>query len=287
LKLKTSTKLAAASVVCRGLLSLRRLAGLGSEAKVMRDGIRWRLDLTEGVDLAIYLFGRFESRTVRVFRRLLQPGDVAIDIGANIGANTLELARCVGPTGRVVAFEPTRFALERLRRNLQLNPQLSQAVTVEHAILGDDSSRHERSEFYSRWPLLGEPRESFHPRHRGQLQSAEGAARWTLDRYVEEQGIYAVRLIKLDVDGNEWSVLKGSRATLERFRPSIVIELAPYVLDEQEGALEGVVSLLRSTGYDFTDIASDKKLDASADALRAAIPDGAGVNVLAQTMDGG
>jgi FkbM family methyltransferase len=285
LRLKTSTKLAVASGISRCLLALRRLAGLGSEVEVIRGGIRWRLDLTEGVDLAIYLSGHFESRTVRVFRGMLRPGDTAIDVGANIGANTLELARCVGPDGRVVAFEPTGFALERLCRNVSLNPELARRVIVEHAYLTAEASPAPRLHFYSSWPLGSDSKGSLHQRHGGRLKSADNAARWTLDRYVEVKRLSAVRLIKLDVDGSERQVLTGAKQTLERFRPSIIVEIAPYVLDEEEGALEGVVNLLRDLGYGFTDIASGKRLQASADELRHAIPDGAGINVLAENEE--
>lgn len=283
MRLKTRTKLAVASVVCKLLLALRRLVGLGSRVEVTRNGIHWQLDLNEGIDLAIYLFGRFESSTVHVFRRLIRRGDVVIDIGANIGANTLELARCVGSTGRVVAFEPTVFAIDRLRRNLELNPALAASVTLEQAILGDDSSSREPSEFYSSWPLSGSANEGVHERHRGQLKSAAGAHHWTLDRYVADYTIAAVRLIKLDVDGHELAVLRGAKETLGEFQPFIVMELAPYVLDEEKGTFEGILNLLRAAGYDLTEIPSGKHLPMTVDALREVIPDGASINVLAQT----
>ena len=180
--IKASTKIAVASVLCRYLLSLRWLAGLGPEVDVTRDGIRWHLDLTEGIDLAIYLVGRFEPRTVHVFRCLIREGDVVINIGANISANTMELARCVGPRGRVIAFEPTLFALERLKQNLESNPELSRSVTPEQAALGDDSANSKTSAFYSSWPLLGHTHNGVHERHRGRLKSAVSPppiGRWT------------------------------------------------------------------------------------------------------------
>lgn len=283
MRLKTSTRLAIASVMCRGLVGARRLVGLGSDVETTRDGIRWHLDLTEGIDLAIYVFGRFESQTVRVFRRFLRPGDVVVDIGANIGANTLELARSVGVNGRVIAFEPTEFAVAKLRKNLELNRELERTVTVEHAFLGDGAVESRSREFYASWPLLAENDHGLHQRHRGRLGSAENAVQWTLDGYVDDRRIESIRLIKLDVDGGEWSVLKGAQQTLERFHPMIVMEIAPYVLDEEPGALEGALEILSEAGYGFTDIATGKGLPVTASELRATIPYGASVNVLALT----
>ena len=286
MRLRTSTKLAVASLLCRFVLGARRLAGLGREADVTRDGLRWHLDLTEGIDLAIYLFGRFESRTVRVFRQLVQDGDVVIDVGANMGANTLELARCVGPSGRVIAFEPTDFAFERLKRNLALNPELSRRVTAERAILGTGGRAQKRQAFYSSWPLVtgAGPEEPLHPRHRGRLQSAASASQWSLDDYLRASGITSVRLVKLDVDGNERSVLEGAKATLETLQPDFVMEVAPYVLDEHPGSLETIVGLFRDAGYGFADIDSRRRLPLDAEALRRGIADGASINVLARRI---
>jgi FkbM family methyltransferase len=286
LTFRTSTKVKLASLLSRGLLLLRRLARLGPETEVTRDGLRWHLDLSEGVDLAIYLLGRFEGETVRAFRRELSSGDVVIDIGANSGANTLELARSVAPGGHVFAFEPTRYALDRLGRNLALNPELAGIVTVEHAFLASGSSGKPVREFYSSWPLGADATTNVHQEHRGRLMSAEGAASWTLDRYVEERNVPSIRLVKLDVDGNEWSVLDGARKTLERQRPLLVMELAPYVLDEREGSLESILGLLSGLGYELRGVSSGEPVPMSAEQLRARIPEGAGINVLAKPRSG-
>src|SRR4051812_4172311 len=89
----------------------RALAGRRSDGqKVVRDGIAYELDLSQGIDFAIYLGGIFERDTARALARLVEPSSLVLDIGANIGAHTLRLAKLVGPHGRVLAFEPTDFA---------------------------------------------------------------------------------------------------------------------------------------------------------------------------------
>ena len=80
--------------------------------------------------------GAFEKRTVAAYSRLVRPGMTVIDIGANIGAHTLPLAKLVGPTGRVIAVEPTIWAVERLRANLDLNPPLRAIVDVHQVNAG-------------------------------------------------------------------------------------------------------------------------------------------------------
>ena len=81
---------------------------------VVRGDIVWDLDLGEGIDFAIYLLGAFERSSIRAYSRLIKPGAVVIDVGANIGAHTLPFAHLVGPAGHVLAFEPTTYAFNRL-----------------------------------------------------------------------------------------------------------------------------------------------------------------------------
>src|SRR5271170_1360120 len=78
----------------------RWLGGSKDLVEVRRDGLRWQLDLREGIDFSIFLLGVFERSSVNVYRRLIRPGDVVLDIGANIGAHTLQFARLVGGAGR-------------------------------------------------------------------------------------------------------------------------------------------------------------------------------------------
>jgi len=58
---------------------------------------------------------------VRFFRQLVQPGWSILDIGANMGAHTIALARLVGPTGKVLSFEPQRIIFQALCANVALN----------------------------------------------------------------------------------------------------------------------------------------------------------------------
>jgi hypothetical protein len=95
--LRTKTKVQLAALAYRCIALGRAIAGKDNFATVRRRGLRWRLDLSEGIDFSIYLLGSFEQSTVVTLRKLVNSGDVVFDIGANIGAHTLGLARSVGP----------------------------------------------------------------------------------------------------------------------------------------------------------------------------------------------
>ena len=66
-------------------------------------------------------YGEFSHQEAALFEQILQPGAVALDIGANIGAHTLLFAQKVGPTGRVYGFEPQRVPFQMLCANIALN----------------------------------------------------------------------------------------------------------------------------------------------------------------------
>src|SRR5258708_6355023 len=77
--------------------------------------------------------GSFEPDVANAFVTLLRPGDVAVDIGANLGYLTVLAALLVGPTGHVVAFEPDAENAARLRANLALN-DCSNVTIIEKAV---------------------------------------------------------------------------------------------------------------------------------------------------------
>jgi hypothetical protein len=118
LMLTTREKITMAKAGYHLIMAGRRLCGLPRRLQVERDGLAWQLDLAEAIDFTIWLRGRFEPATLALCERLLSPGAVVLDIGANVGAQTLPLARAAGNTGCVYAFEPTAFAVEKLRANI-------------------------------------------------------------------------------------------------------------------------------------------------------------------------
>ena len=275
--LSTTTKIGLAKGLSQAIRLGRRLAGLSSHTEVVREGVRWQLDLCEGIDLAIYL-GMFEKDSVSVIRRLLGPGHVALDIGANIGAHTLPMARQVGPSGKVYAFEPTQFAFRKLRSNVDLNVDLKTRVVLEQIMLGEPSNSSLPDLIYSSWPLTHNAH--LHKRHKGKLMSTTGARAASVDEYVRQAGIRRLDLIKIDVDGYECAVLEGAHSTLMSMRPLIIMEFAPYVLDEVGASVEGLCEMLRRHRYQLYAASRGQMLPVVVERLKRFLPDGAGINVL-------
>lgn len=277
--MKTRHKISLARTACRLIGAARRPLRLGSIVDVRRAGLNWRLDLDEGIDLAIYLLGTFERRTARVFRRLVPPGATVLDVGANVGAHTLQLARLVGEKGRVVAYEPTRFAFAKLEANLSLNPGLRDRVTLVPAFLGDDGEPANPAVWAS-WPLRSS--EGLHPDHGGRLMGTDNARNLTLDEHMTEIAPKCVSFIKMDVDGHECSVLRGGRRLLERDRPMLLFEAAPYLHRELGHPLATCLETLASLGYQLHDAASGRPLPSDLRLLDELVGHGASANVIAQ-----
>jgi FkbM family methyltransferase len=276
--MKTVTKTRVAALLSYAIRTVRKFCGHGDHAIVKRNGFVWDLDLAEGIDLAIFLFSGFEPETTEEITRLVRPGSTVLDIGANIGSITLVLAQLVGTEGRVYAFEPTTYAVQKLRRNLALNQSLRERVTVEQVRLTCEKAINKPVEIYSSWKLVGD--EQRHPKHRGIAQSTEGAATLSLDAYCKEQRISKVDFIKLDVDGFEGEVLAGAINLLKRDRPPICMELAPYALVERGSSVQEVFGILEACGYRVRPLSGGPKAFTDPYALARKVPDGAGINIL-------
>jgi FkbM family methyltransferase len=206
---------------------------VGKHRRVVdRDGIKFEVDLSEGIELSMFLFGRFQSHITRNPYLNVRPDAVVLDVGANVGLMTLQFAN-MAPVGRVYAFEPTHYALERLLRNISLNPGMSDRITVLNAFVSEKSHDAPSITAYSSWKVDGQRSASDHPVHLGTPKDAAGVPAVSLDDFIEKQGISHVDLVKIDTDGHEYEVLRGARTTIAKFRPKIIFEIGLYVLDEK------------------------------------------------------
>ncbi|MFL6824677.1 MAG: FkbM family methyltransferase [Xanthobacteraceae bacterium] len=285
--LTTKRKIALARVLNFAIVGARALAGRSSRVIARRRDVNWELELNEGIDLAIYL-GLYQ-RIPRRAARWITPGALVFDIGANIGAHSLPLARAVGRDGVVVAVEPTDYAFCRLQANAALNPDLqSRLILVQAALTAqtDGPGPKENARFYSRWPLSGGGPDR-HRKHLGELETAKGARFLTLDTLLQEvqakHGINRpIAFLKLDVDGHELDVLRGATQLLTAQKPPILIEIGPHVQDELPQRFEQLIGIFEGHGYRLETGDTGKKFPLSAPALRGLIGDGATIDVIAR-----
>ncbi|MGW4369388.1 FkbM family methyltransferase [Nocardia takedensis] len=165
---------------------------------------------------AVYYVGENDRKITWVCRRLVRPGDIVLDIGANIGLVTFVLAALVGSTGEVHAYEPNPELCDLLDRARLRNR--AEQVTVHRFALGAHSGT----------AALAIPQ--------GHAGAASLTIRAAPDRLVdvpvrtldETRGDFAegdrrVRLVKIDVEGSEEDVIEGGRALLSSTSPPFAI----------------------------------------------------------------
>ncbi len=278
--MRTKHKIAIAKLAYHLVHLARSSLQKGDLGRFNRNGAIYELDLKQGIDFSLYLLGSFEPSTRKALKRLVKPGSNVLDIGANIGAHTLGLARLVGPTGKVVACEPTDFAFGKLKKNLSLNPDLAKRVLALQCFLGAPERTELPAQIYSGWPLAGGA--DLHPEHLGSEETSLNATSRSLDDVVRACDISRVDLIKMDVDGFECDVLSGASATLARDKPIFVMEIAPYVLAERGRSVKELLSYFEKYGYKFFSEKDFSPLVAGLKSIVDSIKAGESINVIAK-----
>jgi FkbM family methyltransferase len=155
-------------------------------------------------------YGEYCEAEVALFRTLLRPGDVVLDVGANIGAHTIPMAQFVAPPGMVYAFEPQRMIFQILCGNVALN-ELSNVQTLQWA-LGHTSGATKVA------PVDYSAENNF-----GGIALGGGDGEDVAVVAIDELGLRDLRLLKLDVAGMELNALMGAAATIERCRPILFV----------------------------------------------------------------
>jgi len=281
MNISTKAKIYLASIINRPIvLIFNRLFGT-SIRKVKRRGILWELDLVEGIDFSIFIFGFFERDTSKAIKRLVNSGDVVIDIGANIGAHTLPISKLIGDKGKVYAVEPTNYAYKKLINNLLINDIFSKNVQADQIILTNGNNKGVIHNLYSSWPLTSKNVDQKHNVHQGVLRTISGATEVSLDNYLLNNNITSLDLIKLDVDGNELGVLSGAKNVLKEMKPVIIMELAPEQYDNENDFME-VIKILVLAGYNFYSLNEKFKYPNAPLDLVGYIPKNGSINVVAR-----
>jgi FkbM family methyltransferase len=181
-------------------------------------GFRMALDLSEVAQREMYFFGTYERKESALIRRILRPGDVFWDVGANLGYYTLLGAACVGPRGRVVAFEPFPPAWDRLQKNLGLNA-FGQVVTFNVAV---SKARGKSTLFYEREGPDGVAT-FIRP---NQITASVVCDTLSLDQFLQEHQEPPPMVMKVDVEGWEKAVLDGAERLLASpAQPMLLLEM--------------------------------------------------------------
>ena len=147
-----------------------------------------------------------------MFRQILRPGHVAVDVGAHIGAHTMPIAKAVRPGGAVLALEPQRIMFQTLCANVALNGL--EKVDAQCAALGrKPGAIHAASIDYA-----------FEGNFAGGALGTGKPGERVAVKILDSIGLIPCQFIKIDVEGMEGTVIAGAAQTIRRLRPLLYVE---------------------------------------------------------------
>ncbi|HYG74039.1 MAG TPA: FkbM family methyltransferase [Planctomycetota bacterium] len=226
------------------------------------------------IDRNIIAFGCYDLELHGVIERLVEPGMICFDVGANLGEMALHMAARAGATGSVYAFEPIPEIFARLKSHVERNTlqnivrpfqlALSDATgkaTIAHA--DSTASNQGLASLVSTSEVL--------------CRSLE-IETMTLDDFVATHAVPRIDLMKIDIQGAEPKLLKGGAKTLQKFAPDLLIEISPEDLKAGGTNSRELCLLIESFGYEIYALKNGKPYNP----LRAATvsPDYNATNVL-------
>ena len=215
----------------------RRLLPRGIRPRrVLAGPLRGYRLVTSWHDYPAGLSGRTERRLLDWFAKHARPGDTWIDVGAHYGYTAFALARLVGPSGRVFAFEPVAASAGRVEQGRVLN-ELSQVTVLPFGLGAPDSLQ------VRRLPVTRGMADSTQSQDLDAWSVTAAVARfdwlWPLVDGAEDK----IHGVKIDVQGMELEALEGMREALTRWRPSLVVELHAGVSRER------LLAVIEACGY--------------------------------------
>ena len=205
-------------------------------------GLKWCVDLGDRLGADFYYGHCGEFFESQLFLALLEPGATVIDVGANFGYYTVSAAAKVGPAGVIHAFEPDPFAFKLLRSSIHANRLTN--VRCHHVCLGAEDGE-------TLFHVMAESAFSgISPTGRARLRKKLTMRCRRLDSILADEG-RAVTAIKIDVEGHEGDVLRGSGETIRQC-PGIVVMLEvndKNLNQERRGALHAALEELYADGF--------------------------------------
>ncbi|MCO5936053.1 FkbM family methyltransferase [Mucilaginibacter sp. RB4R14] len=223
----------------------------------IKDGIVW----LNTEDIAIYTTadnyiewtilstGTYEDEINKLIRISLKPGENALDIGGNIGLQSIRMSQCVGNGGKVYAFEPLNHLQEKFKKNVSLNKAVN--VTLLPFALSDTETEAEFSINKNAW------NQGTFSLNDSQVHTDKQTVYVKIaDNLSEVQSLNHLALIKIDVEGYEYQVLRGLTNTLKQHKPRIIFEYDSNYWATIGQSIIDCTAFLLSLGYTLYQITS-------------------------------
>ncbi len=202
------------------------------------------VEVGEWIQQHIFFFGVYDEKGIAFIKKQLKPGDIFLDIGANLGTYSLSAAGCLDRLkgGMVYAFEPVPYIFERLVRHIEINK-------ADHIVPGKLAIYNETTKldlYVSDRENIGMSSILHHDTESGEVVEAEAIR---MDDFIEANRINKVDLVKMDIEGAELFALQGMVNTLQKHRPALLIEISENVLGANSDQGREIFELMQHYGY--------------------------------------
>ena len=230
------------SVFKHYILKILYLIFLSKKKKIRiikRDNINWKINLNDVIGSSLFFFGHFEKKNINFFKKYILKNTFLIDIGANIGAFTIPFYFTYkNKISKVYAVEPDKKNYYFLKENLKLNKIENKVKILNYVI----SYKNKVNKVYSHYPI-------FSDKKNGKLFFKEGntnkVKKKSLDELIFKKKINYI--LKIDVDGNEYHVIKGAQKFITKYKPLILIEISKSLISKSQ--FEQLIDILEKSNY--------------------------------------
>lgn len=229
----------------------KKFGTLQRDLPPLKDSIDYQLTRAPALYLFVERFREWANWDKRVYLSFVRPGDIALDVGANVGAHTVFLSHLAGARGRVIAFEPLPANVVAIKDTARRRARHANISIVPVAV-GNSAS----PEAAARLKIPGDD----HTQASLVVQSTgswEGSAITevevpliSLDASTEVQSLSHIELVKIDVEGGELNVLRGASRTLSRHLPLVYCEAYEKWQASFGYSPADLIEFARSLGYE-------------------------------------
>ena len=180
------------------------------------------LNPTEHIQQQLFWYGYYEKELGELLKKIVRPGDVFLDLGANIGYFSLLVANN-SPAIKIISFEPVADLFQKMNDNISLN-NIKNISTINAAV----GEINEEKELYIAAPdNLGMSSFKQPQNYAGKKEKVKLVA---IDDWFKTSGLSKIDIVKLDIEGSEFAALNGMKEVIQKQKPVLIAEVNPETL---------------------------------------------------------
>jgi len=219
------------------------LIDLSKERTIEIHGCKFALKPNDkGISAELLSFGSHEPLSTAKVTSVLKPGMTCIELGSNIGYYAVLESKIVGKNGKVIAIEASPDNYKYLQKNSKL--QNFSNIETHNFVLGDHNGEvNFLTKSISNWSRIMKDDEKPNP-----SDTISKLPMKTLDSFLEDKKLDRVDFARMDVEGYEYDIYQGMKKTIDKFKPSLLIEFHLNLLGKSK--LKKFLYELKNDGYE-------------------------------------